>query len=246
MKHSAQLFAILFILFPVFNSCVSSFNGKPVYGNHQLVNQQFNIEDYETVVMNIPGEVFYQQFSDSTPYLQIHTDENIMKSLNVRVENNQLIIEAKKDSVIKPSQLTIYTCSHNLSRVKLIGPGELRLKGEVNAKNFALDLIGSGNFLADSLLCDQLTAKILGSGNAQLTGASNSSSLKVMGSGDIHAYNYLIQKLNCEIFGSGNIEALVTKSMDVHIAGSGNLSYRGDPESINKKITGSGKMTATN
>ena len=245
MKHSTCLFALLFTTFTVFNSCVFS-NGKSIYGNHQLVNQQINIQDYETVVMNIPGEVFYQQFSDSTPYLQIHTDENIMKSLNVRVENNQLIIEAKKDSIINPSQLTIYTCSHNLNQVTLTGSGELRLKGEVNAKNFNLDLIGSGNFLADSLICDRLTARITGSGSAQLTGASNSSSLNITGSGDIHAYNYLIQELNCEIFGSGSIEALVTKNLDAHIAGSGNLFYRGDPKSINKNVTGSGNVMAAN
>ena len=245
MKHSALLFAILFITFTGFNSCILS-TGKPIYGNHQLVNQQIDIRDYESVVMNIPGKVFYQQFSDSTPYLQIHTDENILKALDVRVENNRLIIETKKDSVIKPSLLTIYTCSHNLNKVTLTGSGEIRLKGEVNAKEFGLDLTGSGNFLADSLLCDQLTARITGSGNAQLTGASNNSSLKINGSGDVHAYNYLIQDLDCSIFGSGNVEALVTKKLDANITGSGNLSYHGDPESINKKINGSGKVKATN
>jgi len=245
MKHSVKLFAVLFMTFPLFSSCILS-NQKPIYGNHQLVNQRINIEDYESIVLKIPGDVNYQQFSDSAPYLQIHTDENIFKALDVRVEGNQLIIEAKKDSLLKPSQLTIYTCSHNLNKAGLYGSGEIRLKGEVNAKNFELNIFGSGNFLADSLICEKIEANIFGSGNTQLTGASANASFKITGSGSIQAFNFLVQNLDCGITGSGNIEALVTKKLEANITGSGNLSYRGDPESINKNVTGSGKVISTN
>jgi hypothetical protein len=241
MKHSVQLFAVLFMLLPVFSSCILA-NRRTVDGNHQLVNQRINIEDYESVVLKIPGEVNYQQFSDSTPYLQIHTDENVLKALDVRVQDNQLIIEAKKDSILKPSQLTIYTCSHNLNRAELYGSGELRLKGEVNAKNFNLSVYGSGNFIADSLICEKMETNTFGSGNTQLTGASVHSSFKVTGSGSIQAFNFLVQELDCGIIGSGNIEALITKKLDANIIGSGNLSYRGDPESIHKNVAGSGKI----
>ena len=242
MKHSAQLFVFLFIAFPIFISCDFS-NRTPVYGNHQLVNHRININDYEKVILNVPAEVFYQQFSDSAPYLQIHTDENIYEALNVRVENNQLIIEAKKDYSLKPSMFTIYTCSHNLNQVSVTGSGKIRLKGEVNAEDFKLEITGSGNLRTDSLICNKMTADITGSGNAELTGASNHASFTITGSGCIHAFDYLVQELNCEITGSGNIEALVTNKLGADITGSGNLSYRGDPQSINQNITGSGKMT---
>jgi len=231
--------------FPIFTSC-NFLTGKPVYGDHQLVNQQIDISDYVTIIINIPGDVNYQQFSDSAPYFQIHTDENILKALNVRVENNQLIIEAKKDSVIKPSQLTIYTCSHNLNQATLAGAGNLRLKGEVNSKDFKLDITGAGNFLADSLLCNELAAKITGSGKIQLTGASNSALYQITGSGNFHAFNNLVQELDCEITGTGNIEAAVTKKLNANITGAGNISFRGNPESINQKVTGSGKVSSVN
>jgi len=243
MKHSVQLFAALFMTSPLFMSCVFS-NGKPIEGNHQLVNQQINIDDYESVVINVPGEIFYQQFSDSAPYLQIHTDENIFNALDVKVRNNQLIIDVKKDSIIRPSQLTVYTCSHNLSQAEVSGSGKLRLKGEVNSKSMELAITGSGNILTDSLLCNNLTAKITGSGNLQLTGASNQSSYTITGSGNIKAFGYLVQELNCRITGAGNIEALVTKKLGANITGSGNIFYRGTPGLINQNVTGAGKVKA--
>ena len=219
---------------------------KPIQGNYQLVNQRIDIDNYDKVVLNIQAEVFYQQFSDSAPYLQIHTDENILKALDVRVENDQLIISVKKDSIIKPTKLTIYTRSHNLNQVKVTGSGDIRLKGEVNAKDFNLSITGSGSLLADSLLCNDLTASISGSGKVQLTGASNHSSFTITGSGNVHAFDYLVQELKCRITGSGNIKAVVTDKLDVSITGSGNLSYRGNPQSINKSITGSGNVKSVN
>ncbi|MCL1934606.1 MAG: DUF2807 domain-containing protein [Candidatus Azobacteroides sp.] len=244
MKHSAQLFVFLFIAFPIFMSCMScNFSGgTPVYGNHQLVNQRINIDDYEKIILNVPAEVFYQQFSDSAPYLQIHTDENIFDALNVRVENNQLIIDAKKGYSLKPSLFTIYTCSHNLNQVAVTGPGNICLKGEVNAEDFKLEIAGTGNLRTDSLLCDKITASITGTGSAELTGASNYASFTVTGTGDIRAFNYFVQELKCEIVGTGNIEAWVAGKLNANIVGTGDLSYRGNPPSVNKNIVGTGKM----
>jgi len=188
MRQLTQLFAFLFVAFPVFMSC-TSLSHKPIQGNHQLVNQRFDIDNYDKVVLNIQAEVFYQQFSDSAPYLQINTDENILKVLDVRVENDQLIIDVKRDSIIKPTKLTIYTCSHNLNQVKVAGSGEIRLKGEVNAKDFSLNITGSGSLYADSLLCNDMKASISGSGKVQLTGASNRSSFAITGSGNVKSVN---------------------------------------------------------
>jgi len=243
MKHSVQLFAILFMASPFLMSCVFS-SGKLIEGNHQLVNQQINIGDYESIIINVPGEVFYQQFSDSAPYLQIHTDENIFKSLDIRVENNQLIIDVKKDSIIRPSLLNIYTCSHNLNQVEISGSGKIRLKDEVNSKDMELAITGSGNIVTDSLFCNNLSARITGSGNLQLVGASNQSSYTITGAGNVKAFGYLVQELNCKISGAGNIEALVTKKLNISITGSGNISYRGNPGSVNQNVTGAGKVKA--
>ena len=225
MKHTTNFFILLFFTFPFYTSCV--FSNKTIYGNHQLVNERIAINNYKKVIFNLPGEVFYQQFSDSAPYLQIHTDENILKVLDLRVQDDQLIIDVKKDSIISPSKLTIYTCSHGIDHVSVNGSGEIRLKGEVNANEITLSITGSGNLLADSLLCNRLKVNITGTGDAKLTGASNESSFTITGTGNINAFDYFTRELNCKIIGIGNIEAFVNDKLDVQIIGSGNLSYRG-------------------
>jgi len=241
MERTVQLFALLFIVFQIFTSCIYS-NQHVVQGSHQLINQRIDIDNYDEVILNIPGEVYYQQFSDSAPYLQIHTDDNIFNAMDVKVQNNKLILDVKKDSILRPSKLTIYTCSHNINQVSVRGSGKMILKGEVNSNDLDLKITGSGNLIADSLLCNNLSVNITGSGNAHLTGASNQSSYKITGSGDIKAFDFFVQNLTCGISGAGNIEVFVSNKLDVNITGAGNIIYRGEPQSIDKKITGSGKI----
>ena len=245
MNAFTKLFIFSFILFPFFISC-DHLGKTPIQGNHQLVNLRINVEDYDNIILNIPAEVFYQQFSDSAPYLQIHTDENIFEMLDLKVLNNELMIDIKKNLIIKPSKLTIYTCSRHLKKVRITDSGNIYLKGEVNAKDFNLEISGSGSLLADSLLCERTDILISGSGKADLKGASNQASFAISGSGNIYSYDYLTQILDCQISGPGSVQAWVTQKLDAVLSRFGNLSYKGDPQLINQKTLGSEKITIAN
>jgi hypothetical protein len=241
MEIFTRLFAFIAIATPFLTSC--NFSSKnAIYGNYQIVSKEINIGDYDEIKIGLEAHVIYQQFSDSIPYLQINTDDNLLASLDIKVEGNKLIIDAKPDSVIRPTQLTIYTNSRNLGKVHISGSGDLYLRGEVNAGNFNLNVAGSGSVRTDSLLCQNLEVKISGSGNAQLIGAAKKSSYTISGSGNIKAFEFLTQFLKCNISGSGNIEAHPREKLDASISGSGNIKYKGLPESINTSVSGSGKV----
>jgi hypothetical protein len=242
MKRFTLSFVILFAALPVFMSCNFS---SPIHGNHQLLNRQLDVTDYDELELNIPAEVYYQQFSDSPPYLQIHTDENIFDALDVQVKGHKLIISVKKDSIIIPSQLTVYTSSHQLGKASITGSGNLYLKGEVNAKNFDMSITGSGGLITDSLLCETIKVRISGSGNAQLKGAGKESSFTITGSGNINAYDYYIGKAKCRVTGSGDIKANIIEELDASITGSGNVFYCGYPKKVESKVTGSGRVKQT-
>ena len=241
MEKFTRLFAFIVITLPIFSACNFS-SRHATQGNYQIVNKEISIADYDEIVVGIEANVIYQQFSDSIPYLQINTDDNILSALDIRVEDNKLIIAAKADSVIRPTQLTIYTSSKNLRKARMQGSGDLYLRGEVNAGNFGLNITGSGNVRTDSLLCENLHVDISGSGNAQLIGAAKESSFTVTGSGNIKASDFFVQSSNCNVSGSGNIEAYPKETLNAFVSGSGNIKYRGVPESINSSVSGSGEI----
>ena len=199
MKSVFKLFVLFFILLPAYTGC--SFEKSPVAGNYQVIEERIPIADYSEIEINLPAEVIYQQHSDSLPYLQINTDDNILSHLNIRVENNRLIVEAKPDSIISPTKLTIYTTSTSLAKVKINGSGDLRLAGEVNSPDLALAITGSGEIRTDSLLCDKLRIDLNGTGKVALTGAAGTSFLNVNGAGNIDMSEYFSEKIESCING---------------------------------------------
>jgi len=244
MKRFSQVFYLLFfIAMPMLlTSCVINGSmGNRVEGNRQVVNRIFPIEDYDEIRLSLPASVVYQQFADSTPYLQVNTDENIFSLLDIRVEGRTLILAARPNSNFSPSELTVYTSSHGLNLLALSGSGHILLKGEVNSQQFYLSISGSGNVRTDSLLCDHIEVKISGSGAAQLTGMANSGDFRITGSGDISAANYYLVNADCNITGSGDIDLRVSGHLNASVTGSGDITYRGRA-TVEQHVTGSGRI----
>jgi len=244
MEKFTRLFAFIVMTLPILSSC-NFISGQGTQGNYQIVNKTIDIPDYDGIIVKINAKatkVVYQQFSDSVPYLQVNIDDNLLSALDIRVENNQLIIDTKPDSLIQPTQFTIYTNSKNLTNAHMSGVGELYLRGEVNAKNFDLDVSGVGNIRTDSLLCEKLNVTVSGVGNAKIIGAANESTFLVSGVGNINAFDFLVQSAKCTVSGVGNIEVYPKDQLDATISGPGSVKYKGAPETINSSVSGPGKL----
>jgi hypothetical protein len=241
MEKFTQLFASIAIVTPIITSC-NFFSKNTIHGNYHVVSKEIHIADYDEISVALRAHVVYQQFSDSTPYLQINTDDNLLDLLDIRVESGKLIIATKPDFVIRPTQFTIYTNSRNLKKAHVSGSGDLYLRGEVNAENFDLNVAGSGTIHTDSLLCSEIKVKVSGSGTAQLIGAAKDALYMVSGSGDINAFEFLTQILECNVSGSGSINAYPTEKLDAWVSGSGNIRYKGLPEFVNTSVSGSGNI----
>ena len=193
MKSFSKLFFILFVLCPVFTGC--NWEKSPVQGSYNLVQKKIMIADYSEIEVNFPAEVVYQQYSDSFPYLQISTDDNMLEHLNIRVEDDRLIVEIKPDSIISPTKLLIYTASTSLKKVNQNSSGNIRLAGEINSLDLTMELTGAGEIRTDSLLCDKLRVDMTGSGKIILVGAAGQSVLSVNGSGQIDDTNYFCEDI---------------------------------------------------
>ena len=245
MRRFTPLFVLIFALFPILHSsCI--FHRGEVKGNYHVVSDTLEIGDYDAIELSVGAEIIYRQMSQSEPFLQISTDENIMPALLIQVKNNRLIIESKTDSILRPSRMIIYTNSKNLKDICILSSGDVRLENEVNAQEMNIVINGSGDVKADSLFCETLNLKINGSGDIMLAGAANSAKFRISGSGDIFAEKFLIQEVDCRINGSGDISTYVARKLHASINGSGDLQYFGNPESVVTSINGSGEIQKVN
>ena len=245
MKRLTTLFILCFAAFPLFHSCIMG-PWSVVRGNHQIVNETIAIDDYDEIALSVSADVVYRQISQAEPFLQVTVDENILQYLNISVRNNRLIIKSEDNINLLPSRFVIYTNSRSLSKVSITGSGDMLLEKAVNARDMKISVTGSGDLKTDSLYCETLDVSITGSGNVNLKGAATNTQYGITGSGDIRAYDYLVENLDCRISGSGDIQAYVVKKLMARISGSGDIRYKGNPESVDTKVTGSGDIRRVN
>ena len=141
-----------------------------------------------------------------------------------------------------PSQFKIYTNSRNLNSVRSNGTGDVHLKGEVNAPKMAINIRGTGDVVADSLYCEKIEVTITGTGHSLLAGVANDAIFTISGTGNIRAFDFFIQQLNAFSSGTGNMDVCVSDYLKAVISGTGNIRYVGEPKTVDKTISGTGRL----
>ena len=241
MKAFTHFFIPAVFVCLMFQSCFLNF--KTVTGNGNLIRKEVAISNYNEISLSMSADIFYNNDTISPPYLQIYTDENILPYINVSVKDGKLIVESEGGVNLRATSLKIYTNSGNLNAIDVSGSGNVHLRGEVNAGEMKMDISGSGAINADSLYCERTELDVSGSGNAELRGVSNYSEFSISGSGNIHALEFSSLEATADVSGSGKIQLWVGRKLDATISGSGEIQYRGNPETKNIQVSGSGRIS---
>ncbi|MEQ1638500.1 MAG: head GIN domain-containing protein [Methylococcales bacterium] len=104
----------------------------------------------------------------------------------------------------------------------------------------ALTMEGAGDVELENLKENTLILKLSGSGNLKAQGKASQLSIFLEGAGDVDASDLISDHAEVRIEGSGNVEVNAKQSLKGGIAGSGDIHYFGQPDKIEKHISGSG------
>lgn len=120
------------------------------------------------------------------------------------------------------------------------GSGDISVKGK--ATSFDSDISGSGDVVASLNITGETTFSIAGSGKIVIDGTAKALETRISGSGNVRGENFEVEKCTVKMAGSGNVEINVKEELDVNIAGSGDVRYKGDPKRVNNHSSGSGSV----
>ncbi|MDR0429377.1 MAG: DUF2807 domain-containing protein [Tannerellaceae bacterium] len=238
---------------------------KVVRGDGNVVTREISIGDYNKIEVSHSLKLIYSQ-SEESPALKVTVDENILEIYDIKVSGGKLQIKPKKEfewAYFKPTEFTIVAQSKELSSVELAGSTDFELNGLFTSEKLKIDLAGSGTInINDSAFINhfdidmagsstlnalQLNGRkfngdIAGSGKLNLGGVMENAVFDIAGSGTVHAFDLQVDGMTCDIAGSGNVEISVNNSINVSVAGSGRVKYRGNPQNIKKDIAGLGSV----
>ncbi len=218
--------------------------GKTVKGNGNNVTIERNTGDYDGV--SVSGWFDVDLVAGSEGTLKLEGEENLLEYIITEVKNGKLVIKTEKGVNLKTSNwksgIRITVPVESINAVSMSGSGDIVGKTKLKSNNFSTAMSGSGDITLD-IETNSLSASMSGSGDITLSGSTTDFEATVSGSGDIEAYELEADHVNATVSGSADIQVTANKSIKARVSGSGDISYRGNPEKIDTKTSGSGDIS---
>lgn len=106
-----------------------------------------------------------------------------------------------------------------------------------------LDLSGSGEASITGLAAEQFEIALSGSGDITAQGTTDSLAISVAGSGNVAAGKLAARVASVNVTGSGDVEVTASEQLSASVMGSGDITYGGDPKSLDRQVMGSGEIS---
>ena len=189
-------------------------------GSGQITSESRQVSGFSKVELSGSGELTIEQ--TGTESLTISAEENLLPKLTSEVSDDTLVLRSTSNAKIIPTQPIKYS----LTVKDLSG----------------LAVSGSGSVTISKLATAALSTNISGSGAVTASGTADQQDLKISGSGRYQAEQLTSKTVKVDMSGSGVASVHASDALDLHMSGSGTLTYTGDPKQVTQQISGSGKV----
>ncbi len=188
-----------------------------IRGNGNITTEQRSITAFTKVEVGGACEL---KWRPGAPSLGLTTDQNLLPRIETEVTSDTLRI--KTHGPLAPTHgIKIVISSQNLTGAQLSGAVRFDA-AQLSEAEFILDTSGATKVLLDGK-ATQLVAS--------LTGAS-----------ELRAGSLQTDSTEISVTGAGRAEVAVASSLKASITGAGKVTYLGNPKSVQKEITGAGKI----
>jgi hypothetical protein len=217
-------------------------NNEKIKGNGVQTTVSRTTESYDGI--SVGGSFHIELVSGKEGNITIKGDENIVNHIVTEVVGNKLEIHFEKNKNYSyKSEVTITVPFEEINAVSFTGSGEIHTKDTINATGFELKFTGSGDGFFD-IKAKTISTVQSGSGNLTLSGTTTDLDAKISGSGNLNSSKLTTQNADTAVSGSGQIKVNCTNNLVAKVSGSGNIQYKGKPQNIDKKVSGSGDISS--
>ncbi len=242
MKKSIKNQTILLIACLFFASTSYAQWSKSIKGNGKMTTVTRTTSDYDGI--NCAGSFDFILVEGTEGKITIEGEENLIEYVVTEVKNGALVVKAKNDVNLKSSKnktIKITIPFKDIEKVSLAGSGDLWNKDVLSSNDLDISLTGSGDIVLN-IKATKTKASITGSGDVTLKGSTNNLEASVTGSGDFHGYDLESNNTDVSVTGSGDAKVVCNENLKARVAGSGDISYKGNPKTEDTKVDGSGSI----
>lgn len=218
--------------------------GKRIKGNGDEVTITRTTGDYDAIAVS--GWFDVNLIDGKEGELTLKGESNLLEYIITEVKNGKLVIKTEKGVNLKPSTwddgITITVPVESVDAIALSGSGDIVGKTTIKTDNLNTAMSGSGDITLE-VEARSVSASMSGSGDIMLSGRTKDFEATISGSGDIKAFDLEADNVDATVSGSADIKVTATKMLKARVSGSGDITYRGNPEKLDTKTSGSGDIS---
>lgn len=217
---------------------------KKISGNGNVTTINRTVGDYDAI--SCAGSFDYVLVSGTEGQLKIEGEENLLEYVITEVKNGKLIVKTEKGINLKTSMgktILVTIPFKDINEVSLAGSGDLWTEDTISTTNLEVSLAGSGDMKLN-ITATSVESSLAGSGDIELKGSTTNLEVSIAGSGDYSGFGLNADNTEVSISGSGDAEVVSNLSLKARVAGSGDISYKGNPDKEDTKVSGSGSISS--
>jgi hypothetical protein len=181
---------------------------------------------------------------EGEPSVSVTCDDNLLEHLLTEVRDGVLVVTTPPGTGIQP----VARCFVEVNATGALRSIENTGSGQVLAEGAFPDLAeirasGSGEIDVSGIDAGKLSASLSGSGRVRLEGGADRVDYDLSGSGALDAFDLVAVDADVRVSGSGSASLTATGDVVGHVSGSGNVVIEGDPDHVERHVTGSGDIT---
>lgn len=209
-----KLIIFLFLL-----PALVSGQNKIIRGNGNPKSQKFSLTKFSKLDVNLYADI--NVMIGSMPMIEIAGDANVISHITTNIKDNTLSLHVEDGYWIENSKPVINVSVPFLTEIKTTGLN-------TNIGKIVIENIDVGSFKVDQLFGEIL---LVGKTKELIIESSNNSYYR--NSGYLDASKLTTETLKATIKGSNTAKVFVTKDLDAKLLHDANLTYEGNPISVN-------------
>lgn len=224
-------------------SVAASCAQKRIKGSGNVVTIERTTNNYDGI--SVSGFYEVELVNGQEGNLTLKGEDNILNNIETEVKGGTLHIKSMDNTNLIPSrgeEVFITIPVDEIDKIRLSGSGHFVGKKTLKTNDLDIQVSGSRN-IDLTVETDQVSVQTSGSSNIQLKGNTDELKVQSSGSSNVKAFNLETDEATFELSGSSDVEITVNESLTSRVSGSGNIRYRGNPEKVDSKISGSGRVS---
>lgn len=215
--------------------------GARTVGSGNVVSETRAVGEFDSISTGGSIDIVVRQAAKEA--VEVQAEDNIVPLVETVVEGRKLVIRFRRgESISHKKPVVVKVDAVRLQAISSAGSGDVTVES-LKTPALKLSLSGSADARVQGLAADNFEISVAGSSDVRAAGSTKQLALRIAGSGDAHLGDLVADDVLIKIAGSGDATVRAEKSLDVSIAGSGDVKWSGAATQVKSSSAGSGSVT---